>query len=98
MNINSLGAIGVYIRQFSKTYVGIVETYFRIGRSHKYLTFSDRQPRQPPILTAWIDRVLAVVDQKDRPVAQKMSTGLFYLEIAVLGKNRLKFFVLIYSA
>ena len=96
--LNSLGAIGVYIRQFSKTNVGIVETYFRIGRSHGYLTFSDRQPRQPPILTARIDRVLAVMDQKDRPVAQKMRTGLFYLEIAVLGKNRLKFFVLIYSA
>ena len=54
--------------------------------------------RQPPILTARIDRVLAVQDQKDRPVAQKMRTGLSYLELSVLGKNKFDFFVLIYSA
>ena len=49
--------------------------------------------RQPPILTARIDRVLAVLDQNDRPVAQKMRTGLFYLELLVLGKNYVEIFL-----
>ena len=56
-------------------------------------------PPSQPLSTTHraIDRVLAVLDQKDRPVAQKMRTGLYYFEVLVLGKNRLKFFVLIYS-
>ena len=69
--------------------------FFSNRTEHGYRAFFDRQP---PILTARIDRVLAVLDQKDRPVAQKMRTGLYYFELLVLGKNRLKFFVLIYSA
>ena len=68
--------------------------FFSNRTEHGYPTFFDRQP---PILTARIDCVLAVLDQKDRPVAQKMRTGLYYFELLVLGKNRLKFFVLIYS-
>ena len=69
--------------------------FFSNRTEHGYCTFFDRHP---PILTARIDRVMAVLDQKDRPVAQKMRTGLFYLELLVLGKNRLKVFILIYSA
>ena len=60
--------------------------FFSNRTEHGYRTFFDRQP---PILTARIDRVMAVPDQKDRPVAQKMRTGLYYVELLVLGKNRL---------
>ena len=45
-----------------------------------------------------IDRALAVLVQIDQPVAQKIYTGLFYLELSVHGKNVLKYGVLIYSA
>ena len=51
--------------------------------------------RQPPTLTARVDRVLADLDQNDRPVAQKMRTGLFYLALLFLEKNGLNFCVLI---
>ena len=63
---------------------------FQDWTDHGYCTFLDRQP---PTLTAQVDRPLAVLHQNGQPVAQKMRTGLLYLQPLVLGKN-IGFFVL----
>ena len=42
-----------------------------------YRTIFDHKP---PTLTAWVDRVLAVLHQNRQPVAQQMRTGLLYSE------------------
>ena len=49
-----------------------------------YRSFSDRQP---PTLTARLDRLLAVFYGQGRPVAQKMRTGLLYTRTVVLGNR-----------
>ena len=46
---------------------------------------------QTPTLAARVDRLEEVLSQNDRPVAEKMRTGLLYLELLVLGKNMLTF-------
>ena len=51
--------------------------------------------RQPPTLTAHVDRVLADLDQNDQPVAQKMRTGVLYFELLVFRQNRSTLVVLI---
>ena len=65
---------------------------FQDQTDHGYRTFLDRQP---PTLTARVDRVLAVLHQNNRPVAQKMRTGLLYLELFVFGKIIPNSFVII---
>ena len=61
--------------------LGPARHLFQDQTDNGYCTFFDRQP---PTLTARVDRVLAVLHQNDRQVAQKMRTGLFYLELFVL--------------
>ena len=77
------------------SFLGPGRHFFSNRTEHGYCTFLDRQP---PTLTARVDRVLAVLHQNIRPVAQKMRTGLLYFNLFVLGKNRLEFFVHIYGA
>ena len=62
------------------------------GTDHGYRTYFDRQP---PTLTARVDRVLVDLDQNDRPVAQKMRTSVLYFELLVFRQNRLKLVILI---
>ena len=57
-----------------------------------YRSFFDRQSST---LTVWMDRLLAVLYQPGRPVAQKMHTGLFYKRTLVLENETLNKVVLI---
>ena len=63
--------------------LGPVRHLFQDRTDHGYRTVLDRQP---PTLTARVNRVLAILYQSGQPVAQKMHTGLPYLKLLVLGK------------
>ena len=62
-------------------FAGSWQAFVSNRTEHGFRAFFDRQP---PTLTAWVDRVLAVLHQNNRPVAQKMRTGLLYLKLLVL--------------